>query len=145
MIQSYLQSGEKVQYIAKIHFFLFAQPLILLVLGYILYETRTSVTHYGGLLLLFFGIISLLQRVLVKLGALYAITDKRVILKTGFIRRNVMELVLNKCEGLQVKQSMTGRIFNFGTIVVTTGGAINNYTFVAKPFDFKKKINEQIG
>jgi uncharacterized membrane protein YdbT with pleckstrin-like domain len=144
-LQNNLQSGEEVKYIAKIHFFLFVQPLVLLAFGYLLYETRTGVTHYGGLLLLFLGAVSLMQRLLVKLGALYAVTDRRIILKTGIISRQALELVLSKCEGVQVKQGITGRIFNFGTITVTTGGATNSYPFVANPFAFKKEINSQIG
>jgi uncharacterized membrane protein YdbT with pleckstrin-like domain len=142
-LQHSLQPGETVKYIAKLHFFLFAQPFVLLLSGCVLYSA--VITRYGGLLMLFFGVVSLLQRLLVKLGSLYAVTDKRLILKTGIIRRQVTELVLNKCEGLRVNQSIAGRIFNFGTIHITTGGIINHYTFVAKPLDFRKAITGQIG
>ncbi|MDR0429752.1 MAG: PH domain-containing protein [Tannerellaceae bacterium] len=90
------------------------------------------------------GLVSLVQRVFVKIGSIYAVTNKRVILKTGIISRRTVELVLAKCEGIQVVQSVLGRLFGFGSIVITTGGAINRYYYVAKPFQFKMEINKQI-
>lgn len=98
-----------------------------------------------GITVLFLGLVSLVQRIFVKVGSLFVVTNRRVILKTGIIRRRVSELVLAKCEGLQATQSVTGRIFGYGTLVVTTGGATNCYYFVRKPFDFKQAINIQIG
>jgi len=75
----------------------------------------------------------------------FAVTNKRVILKTGVISRRVLDLVLAKCEGLQIKQSVLGRIFNFVTITITTGGDTSSYPFIAAPQRFKKEINQQIG
>ncbi len=82
---------------------------------------------------------------LVKIGSAYAVTNKRVVLKTGVISRRTVDLVLAKCEGLHVKQSVWGRIFGFGTITVTTGGATSSYPFIANPLVFRREINTQIG
>jgi uncharacterized membrane protein YdbT with pleckstrin-like domain len=84
------------------------------------------------------------QRIFVKVGSIYAVTNKRVIIKTGVISRRTVELVLAKCEGIQVMQGILGRIFGYGSIVVTTGGATNCYYYVANPFRFKMEINKQI-
>ena len=143
-IETYLQQGEEIRYRARIHIFLFLQPTIILGIGFLFYFDTIRITHYLGVTLLFLGLVSLVQRVLVKVGSIYAVTNKRVILKTGIIGRSVVELVLAKCEGLHIEQSVLGRIFGFGTIIVTTGGANNCYHYVAKPFRFKKEINEQI-
>jgi len=51
-----------------------------------------------------------------------AITNKRVIAKFGFIRRSTIELNINKVESIQVDQSIGGRIFNFGTLIISGGG-----------------------
>lgn len=104
-----------------------------------------KVLHYGGIFLLFIGVVSLVQRVMVKAGSVYAVTNKRVILKTGVISRRVLDLVLAKCEGLQIKQSVLGRILNYGTITVTTGGATSSYPYLSDPVGFKREINTQIG
>ena len=144
-LNTYLQPGEDIMYRARIHIFLFLQPAILLAIGFMCYFDEMKITHYLGITLLFLGLVSLVQRVLVKVGSIYAVTNKRVIIKTGVISRRTVELVLTKCEGIQVVQSIAGRIFGYGSIVVTTGGATNCYYFVANPFRFKRAINEQVG
>lgn len=147
-IQKNLLSGEEIKYVARLHFFLFVQPIILLLIGAFLASSPkeiSAMTHYAGLLILFFGIVSLLSRILIKVGSSYAVTNKRVILKTGVISRKAVDLVLAKCEGLHIKQSVLGRIFNFGTITVTTGGASSTYPYIADPLAFRREINTQIG
>lgn len=51
-----------------------------------------------------------------------AITSKRVIAKFGFIRRRTVELNINKVESIQVDQSVAGRMFNYGTLVISGAG-----------------------
>lgn len=145
-LKSQLQPGEEIKYRARIHYFLFVEPLCLLMVGgFILCDVSVPIMKWLGITVLFLGLVSLVQRIFVKIGSLFVVTNRRVILKTGVLRRRVSELVLNKCEGLQATQSVTGRIFGFGTLVVTTGGATKCYYFVSKPFDFKRAINIQIG
>ncbi|MDR3246868.1 MAG: PH domain-containing protein [Prevotellaceae bacterium] len=141
---NYLQTNEKIIYRAKIHWFIFAPPFILFAFGTYYYSAPNYLSNYLGTTLLFLGLVSLVQRLLVKIGSQYFVTNKRVIMKTGIIRRKVTELVLGKCEGIQVIQNVSGRIFNYGTIVVTTGGVTNHYSFIAHPFAFKVMINTQI-
>lgn len=105
---------------------------------------KFEITYYLGVTLLFLGLGSFVQRVLVKVDSIYAVTSKRVIIKTEIISRKTVELVLAKCEGIQVIQCVAGRIFGYGSIIVTTGDATNCYYYVAHPFRFKRAINEQI-
>jgi len=147
-IETNLQPGEEIKYVAKLHFFLFMQPVILLLIGAFLMSAPKDilpVIYYAGLLMLFFGLVSLVQRVLVKIGSAYAVTNKRVVLKTGVISRRAVDLVLAKCEGLHISQSILGRIFGFGTITVTTGGVTSSYPYIANPLAFRREINMQIG
>jgi membrane protein YdbS with pleckstrin-like domain len=51
-----------------------------------------------------------------------AVTNKRVLIKTGFISRQTLEMNLDSIEVIQVHQSIWGRLFNFGTIVITGAG-----------------------
>ncbi|KAA6318593.1 hypothetical protein EZS27_031418 [termite gut metagenome] len=67
-IENNLSTNEVVIYKAKLHFFLFVQPAILLLLGYWFYISVNDVAHYLGLTLLFLGLVSLIQRLLVILG-----------------------------------------------------------------------------
>ena len=51
-----------------------------------------------------------------------AFTNKRVIAKFGFISRRTVELNLAKVESMQVNQSLFGRMFNYGTLIVSGAG-----------------------
>lgn len=51
-----------------------------------------------------------------------AITNKRVIAKFGLIRRSTIEMSIPKVESIQVEQSILGRIFDFGSIIISGAG-----------------------
>lgn len=74
----------------------------------------------------------------------YYITNKRLIVKKGIMQRNTSEIRLVKCEGVMVEQSLLGRLFNFGTIKITTGEVVNTYQFIADPIRFRTKLNETL-
>jgi len=51
-----------------------------------------------------------------------AITSKRVIAKFGFVSRQTVELNITKIESIQVNQGVLGRVFDFGTLVISGAG-----------------------
>ncbi|WP_336936496.1 PH domain-containing protein [Acinetobacter beijerinckii] len=74
-----------------------------------------------------------------------AITNRRIIAKTGLIRRNTIELKVNRVESLGVNQSILGRIFNFGSIVVKgVGGSNAPIPFISKPMEFRQQVNNYL-
>jgi uncharacterized membrane protein YdbT with pleckstrin-like domain len=73
----------------------------------------------------------------------FAITNKRVIVKTGLISRRTVELNLSKLESVNVDQSILGRILGFGTLhLVGTGGTREVFLNIKKPLTFRKKFQE---
>jgi len=52
----------------------------------------------------------------------FAVTNKRVLIKTGLVRRHSLETLLSKIESIGVAQSILGRILGFGTIVISGNG-----------------------
>jgi uncharacterized membrane protein YdbT with pleckstrin-like domain len=72
-----------------------------------------------------------------------AITNKRVIAKFGFIKRDTVEINLAKVEAVRVEQGFWGRMLNFGTILMTgTGGSIEPIPNIADPLVFRRKFME---
>ena len=68
-----------------------------------------------------------------------AITNKRIIAKSGLIERKTMEMFLEKVESIQVDQSVLGRIFNFGSITISgTGGDKSPIKSISDPIQFRK-------
>lgn len=71
-----------------------------------------------------------------------AVTDRRVVAKTGVIARDTNELNLEKIEGVDVRQSVLGRILDYGTISVRgTGGAIAPIPRIKNPIAFRKALH----
>ena len=143
-IQNNLQAGEEIKYKADIHWYIFAYPVILLLLSVFFSSAQTGFFHYVSLFLLLSGLFQLIKRILLKMGTEYVVTNKKVILKSGILSRDALELVLNKCEGIRINQSPMGRMLGFGSIVVTTGGVTNKFDFITNPIKFRNEINAQI-
>ncbi len=73
----------------------------------------------------------------------FAITNKRVIIKIGWISRKTVELNLSKIESVNVDQSFWGRIFGYGDIrIIGTGGTREVFLKLAKPLEFRRKFQE---
>jgi uncharacterized membrane protein YdbT with pleckstrin-like domain len=73
----------------------------------------------------------------------FAITNKRVVIKTGLISRKTVELNLNKIESVNVDQTIMGRIFGFGNItIIGIGGTHEFFVNIRKPLEFRKKFQE---
>ncbi len=73
-----------------------------------------------------------------------AVTDRRVVAKTGLIARDTIELNRAKIEGVDVQPSVLGRLLNYGTISVRgTGGAIAPIPRIKNPIEFRKAIHAE--
>ena len=72
-----------------------------------------------------------------------AITSRRVIVKSGFIRRRTIEININKVESIQVDQEILGRMFNFGTLVISgAGNPQAPITGISSPMEFRRAFIE---
>jgi len=49
-------------------------------------------------------------------GHVYVITNRRTIVKKGFIRKNERDITYSKITDIQVEQGILGRLFNYGTV-----------------------------
>lgn len=75
----------------------------------------------------------------------YAITSQGVLVKRGIIRRKVSRISIKKIEGVELRQTILGRILNYGTIVVRgTGSDAVVFYMVGGPLGFQGLINDQI-
>ena len=73
----------------------------------------------------------------------FAVTNRRVIVKTGLISRKTLEMNLSKIESVNVDQSIFGRLLGYGTItIIGTGGTRESFPNISKPLQFRKKFQE---
>jgi len=74
----------------------------------------------------------------------FAVTDIRVILKTGLLRQTSLDLQWKSIGGVSVDQTLFGRVFNYGTIGVHGTSAGQKFPMVSSPFAFKRAVEEMI-
>jgi uncharacterized membrane protein YdbT with pleckstrin-like domain len=70
-----------------------------------------------------------------------AVTERRVIAKFGLIRRDTIEIKVERIESVQVNQSVMGRLLGFGTIVFSGAGTPQlTVPDIADPLEFRKAV-----
>ena len=138
-----LISGEQVVFRTHLHWKLFL-PAVLLVLAGI---TLVAVAIYQGFdpylafLILIIPLAALVSAYLTWRCSEFAVTDKRVLIKTGIVSRHTLETLLTKVENIGVEQTLWGRLLNYGTLYVTgTGSTRETFAGIHAPLDFRKAI-----
>jgi uncharacterized membrane protein YdbT with pleckstrin-like domain len=148
-VERVLQPGETVLERTHIHWwFVWRRTVLLIVLAIVLAgaATQQSGDRQTGLLVgaaaaavlaLLLAIGPLITRATTEL----AVTNRRVIHKTGLIRRHTIEISRGQVESVDVDQGVLGRIMNFGNIVVHgTGSTPEPFRYIANPLKFRSAI-----
>jgi uncharacterized membrane protein YdbT with pleckstrin-like domain len=133
-VQSVITPGEVLIAQAKTHWFIYVGPACWLMLSLVLIVFVLPL----GVVLLVLSLVLFLRGWLYSYSTELAVTSKRIIAKFGFIRRSTVELRHDKVESLQVEQGIIGRIFDFGSIVVTgSGGTHAPIPYISRPLRFR--------
>ena len=99
----------------------------------------------GGAALFLAGLVFLLIGILKRRSTEIAVTNKRVLIKTGFFSRKTIEIFLSKIESVVVHESLTGKTLGFGTVTVRgTGGTPEQFDRIAEPLEFRRQVQAQI-
>lgn len=124
-VDSNLMAQEKVLHRAHVSFWSLA-PMILL-----------------GILLLIVvvGLFVLLAAWIRYRTTEFAVTDRRIIAKTGLVSRRTVEMFLDKVESLNVEQTVAGRIFDYGTVTIRgTGATSETFGNISAPLLLRKNF-----
>lgn len=72
-----------------------------------------------------------------------AITNQRVVVKTGLISRKIIEINIGKVESVEVTQTVLGRLFDFGSLSIS-GTGFNQAPIpnIADPMAFRKALTQ---
>ncbi len=88
-----------------------------------------------------FGILSLIRAWWRRLTTEVTVTENRIVYKRGFIRRHTFEMNMNKVESVHVNQSMFGRIFDYGDILIRgTGSSFEPLHMISRPLEFRNFV-----
>ncbi|HEV8600044.1 MAG TPA: PH domain-containing protein [Gemmatimonadales bacterium] len=142
-VTRHLLPGEEVTYRTRLHWKLYLGPfaLVLLVLLPLAILAFASEHEILALIPAVAALAVLLAAFIRRRTSEFAVTNKRVILKLGVLNTRSVELLLPKIEGIAVTQSLAGRLFGFGAIVLTgSGGTQEPFNGIQAPLDFRQAV-----
>ncbi|HEY2164126.1 MAG TPA: PH domain-containing protein [Gemmatimonadaceae bacterium] len=147
-VDSQLLPGETVRYRARLHRGIFTTASVFGVLTAAALVVAISAGHWWWLLVAVGATVAAFTfgRAWVTYNSSeFAVTNKRVVIKVGWVRRQTLETMLSKVEGVGVDQSLTGRMLGYGSIEVTgTGGTKEEFTRIADPLEFRRQVQAAI-
>jgi uncharacterized membrane protein YdbT with pleckstrin-like domain len=116
--------------------------LVLVALGLLVTSsTQPNVMVPAAGVLAVLGVLTFIAAIIRRNSTELAVTNRRVIAKFGFISRRTIEMNLTKIESVRVEQSVMGRLFDFGSLVIVgTGSSLDPIPFIAHPIAFRQAI-----
>lgn len=158
-VESNLIPGEVLIYQTRLHWIVMLGHIVLgcifaIAGALLIYYARTHtavgsntahVVQYAGVALILCAIVALLIGMVRRNATEMAVTNRRVIVKVGLVTRKTIEMMLNKIETIEVRETLMGRLMGYGTIVVIgTGGTPEPFDRLAHPTQFRNQVQQQI-
>ena len=139
-IQQVLQPGETIRYQGSVSWVLYLAPLALAIAGVVAAATG-PVGWMIGAICFAVALILTLRAWFIRWTTEIAVTNLRVIYARGFIQRRSVEIHMDKVESVDVDQSVLGRVFNYGTVMVRgTGATLEPFRDIDRPIDFRNQV-----
>jgi len=142
-IDHILQPGETVMYSTTIHWIVYLPGLAMLVIA-----VAVAVPSHSVPVLLPIAGVCALVALLMLFSAWFRrwtteidVTDRRIVYKRGFIRRHTVEMNMDKVESVDVDQSIMGRVFNYGDVLIRgVGVGLEPLHGVDAPLEFRNHV-----
>lgn len=139
-VDSNLNPGEHVVYRGAVHWIIYLPPVIMVCFGVPL----IGMIERFGLVLTVAGLLAGAAAWVRQTTSEFAVTNRRVIVKTGLLARRTIEINISRVESVQVDQDIFGRIFNYGAItVIGTGGTKEPFTMIENPQQFRRVVQSE--
>jgi len=149
-VKSVLQPGENIRFATDIHWKVYLPGILLLLAAMAVYVVIWLLAATGGIALVLHWLAGLLLAgtlIMLFVGWLkrftteVAVTDKRIIYKRGFISRYTIEMHLDKVESVDVDQSILGRMFGYGDILIRgVGASLEPLRDIESPIEFRSHV-----
>ena len=149
-VRRVLQPGETIVYATRQHWVIYLRTIVLLIICILLAAAAVSTSDNQnislalGVVAIIFALLGLsagLRAFIRRATTELAVTDHRVIYKTGLLARHTIEMNRDKVESVDVDQTILGRILGYGTIIVRgTGGSLEPIRNIGDPLTFRSHI-----
>jgi uncharacterized membrane protein YdbT with pleckstrin-like domain len=147
-LERVLQSGEEVRHLATIHWITYGWGLVVLLAALAVLFVAGWFPRIERPLDILAALLAVIAIVMIFLAWFHrwiteiAVTNRRVIFKTGFVQRKTNEMQMDKVESVEVNQSILGRILDYGDVTILGTGAsrLNEIKTVAAPIELRNQI-----
>ena len=147
-VSSVLQPDEKIRFVTRIHWNIFIPGLCLGVLALITGSFAAVATEvrvpflWITVFLTVLALAGLSQAWFKRSTTEIAVTDRRIIYKTGFIALDSNEMQMDKVQSVEVKQTVIGRLLNYGDVRILGAGQQNMEQLknIESPIEFRNHV-----
>jgi uncharacterized membrane protein YdbT with pleckstrin-like domain len=129
-------------YFTKLNWVIFFWPILSLYFAFIIYVYVVQLREVS-LFLAGFALLWIFMTWITYHFSSITIKRKQVILRTGMIVRQTVDIPLNKIETIDIRQSILGSILRYGALVITgTGGTRHCINYLDKPLTCRRYIEQ---
>jgi uncharacterized membrane protein YdbT with pleckstrin-like domain len=146
-VDSILEPGETVRYHTTVSWTIYTPAILLAILALaallaaVSYADMIGVGWFAGIVFGLAAIASAVPAWFRRWSTEIAVTDRRIILKRGLIRRHTVEMNMQKVESVDVDQSLLGRLFNYGNVTIRgTGSSFEKLTMIDAPLKLRTTV-----
>ena len=148
-IDEILQPGEKVLYSTNAHWIFYLPAIatwivvvtLLVVSGTVVVPALTLFCWVAAAVLAVIALYQTAKAWFHRWTTETDVTDRRVVHKSGFIKRTSFEIGLDKIESVDVEQSILGRLLNYGDVTILgVGEGREKIPTIAAPLAFRNSI-----
>jgi uncharacterized membrane protein YdbT with pleckstrin-like domain len=142
-IDGNLLPGEQVVFRTRVHWKILVGPLLFAVVTFLPVVWLLTQGTWNNLVLIApgLGLLVFLAALVRRQSSDFAVTNKRVMMKVGVFSTRSVELLLGKVEAITVHQSLGGRIFGYGDIIVTgSGGTEEAFSSIQSPLELRRAV-----
>lgn len=131
-----------VLYFTRLHWIIFFWPIVSFMVPIVLQIYVPQLSDLN-LFLLAFAFLWLAMTWVTYYFSSITIKKKQVILRTGIIVRQTVDMPLSKIETIDIRQSILGSIFQYGALVITgTGGTRHLINYIHRPLTCRRYIEQ---
>jgi len=143
-VDSILEPGETIRYHTTVSWTLYTPASVLALCALAALLAAVSYADIGWFAVIVFALAAIVAAIPAwfrRWTTEIAVTDRRIILKRGLIRRHTVEMNMQKVESVDVDQTLVGRLFDYGTVTIRgTGSSFETLRMIDAPLKLRSTV-----
>jgi uncharacterized membrane protein YdbT with pleckstrin-like domain len=135
-------NNQQIVYQARLHWVLFIWPILFFIFS-VWIGISFPLFHQISIFFMLFALGWIVLAGLTYQFSSLTLKKKQVILRSGILVRQTIDVPLSKIESIDIRQSILGSLFKYGSLVITgTGGTKQSLAYIARPLTCRRHIEQ---